>query len=219
MKTHTIFSVLFAAATLWSTTVATAQQPVTTGTVVGVSKEEGTITIRRTEQPAAPITFHGMDKTNLQMADGQVATIDGVTPGMMATVYYSQVGNKMMVSKVQVQAARAGTAAGVTTTTSSPTKGSSTVTTAPANPPVSSAVPITPGTAAAVRSKAANDGDITTQPGSKAAVDGDITTQPGSKAAVDGDITTQPGSKAAVDGDITTQPGSKSTSVPRDRSN
>jgi hypothetical protein len=46
-----------------------------------------------------------------------------------------------------------------------------------------------------LRSRAANDGDITTQPGSRALIDNDITTQPGSKAAIDNDITTQPGSR------------------------
>jgi hypothetical protein len=43
---------------------------------------------------------------------------------------------------------------------------------------------------------------------SRAATDGDITTQPGKKATIDNDITTQPASKATIDNDITTQPGS-----------
>jgi len=55
-------------------------------------------------------------------------------------------------------------------------------------------VPATPLTHAedkALDSKAANDGDITTNPGVKARIDRDITTQPGRKDPTDPDITKQ----------------------------
>lgn len=50
-------------------------------------------------------------------------------------------------------------------------------------------VPLTSAETRALNSKAANDGDITTNPGVKARIDRDITTQPGRKDWFDRDIT------------------------------
>jgi hypothetical protein len=51
------------------------------------------------------------------------------------------------------------------------------------------ATPLTQGETRALNSKAAHDGDITTNPGVKARIDRDITTQPGKKDPSDRDIT------------------------------
>jgi hypothetical protein len=50
-------------------------------------------------------------------------------------------------------------------------------------------VPLTAAERSALNSRAANDGDITTNPGVKARIDRDITTQPGRKDPFDRDIT------------------------------
>jgi hypothetical protein len=186
-----ITSLLSAAALLICSLVAAplqAQDPVHTGTVISVSPDQGTLTLRRTET-GTPVVYYGMKVANIMMNDGKVATIGNVTPGMMATVFYKLQGNQMFVSKMLIQEGDGSTTGNA----------SGTAATAPASVPAASgaaapvpAAGLTPGTAAGLTSKAARDGDITTQPGSKAATDRDITTQPGSKAATDNDITTQP---------------------------
>ncbi len=134
----------------------------------------------RSDQNQRLITFYGMEKANAFTADGQPAKMADMQVGQRITVQYATRGDKWYISKVILPAMTAPAAGGSTPVNVDP----------------------------ATRSRAANDGDITTQPGSKAMIDRDITTRPGSKAAIDNDITTQPGSKALIDNDITTQPGS-----------
>jgi len=156
-----------AAALVWlgSITVSHAQEPVSTGTVLGLAPAAGTLTIR-SDQTSSALTFYGMERANIFTSDGGVAVIDNVQPGMRVTVQYAVRGNRWYISKVILPEDR---------------------------PPVVLNVPA--AVFPALRSRAANDGDITTQPGSRALIDNDITTQPGSKAAIDNDITTQPGSR------------------------
>jgi hypothetical protein len=185
MKTSIIASLSAAALWLTGAPETTAQEPVSTGIVQGVAPKTGTLTIRST-QTARPITFYGMEKANIFSVDGSPALITDLEPGMPVTVQYAVRGDRWFISKVILSSN--------TQTTLTPVVPNATV----ASP--------------ALRSPAARDGDITTQPGSKAAVDFDITTQPTGRAAVDGDITTRPtgNAAAATDGDRTTQPGSES---------
>jgi hypothetical protein len=165
MKLSKCFSIYAAAAALLvSAPLTQAQEPVSTGVIQGLAPKAGTLTLR-SDQTTRPVTFYGMDKANIFTADGKVAKIADLQPGMKATVQYAVRENRWYVSKVILAEQR-----------------NTIVTGAPVN-----------GDPAA-RSKAANDGDITTQPGSKAAIDNDITTQPANRAATDGDITTQPAS-------------------------
>ena len=165
MKTRS-FTSLLAAAALWlgSAVVSQAQEPVSTGIVQGLVPKAGTLTLR-SDQTSRPITFYGMDRANIYAADGRPAVVADLQPGMQVTVQYAVRGNRWYISKVLLSEQR------------------------PA--PIASA-PV--NAEPALRSRAATDRDITTQPGSRAAIDYDITTQPGNNAAYDNDITTQPAS-------------------------
>ncbi len=177
MKTLVLASLSVAALVLTGGPSAFAQDPVSTGIVQGVATKTGALTIRSNET-SRPITFYGMEKASIARESGTPAALADVQPGMQVTVRYAVRGDRWYINKVLLPDA-----------TSAPA-----LATIPA------------GSDPALRSPAARDGDITTQPGSKAMIDRDITTQPGSKAAIDRDITTQPTGTAAVDGDITTKP-------------
>src|SRR5688500_379565 len=132
-----------------------AQGPVTTGTVVSVAKEGGTMIVNST-QTGKPITLYGLQKASVMNPTGTALTSPDVNPGALVSVHYQPRGTRGFVSRIVV----------------------------PETPPatVPAATPtLTTAEAAAVRSKAANDGDITTEPGTKARLDGDRTPQPGKK--------------------------------------
>ena len=165
MKLTKLFSAFAAAAVLFAAVPETqAQEPVSTGIIQGMVPKAGTL-ILRSDQTTRPITFYGMDRANIFTADGKAATVADLQPGMKATIQYAVRENRWYISKIILAEQRGNAVVG-----------------APIN-----ADP-------ALRTKAATDGDITTQPGAKAAVDNDITTQPANRAATDGDITTQPAS-------------------------
>ncbi len=167
MKTFSLGS-LVAAAVLWlgSITATQAQELVSTGLVQGLAPRAGILTLR-SDQTSRPITFYGIDRATIFTADGQPALIGDLQPGMQATVQYAMRGKRWYISKIILAAQRPSVVVG-----------------APlyVNP--------------ALRSPAALDGDITTQPANNAAFDGDITTRPANNAAFDGDITTRPGSRS-----------------------
>lgn len=148
-----------------------ASGPVSTGTIMEVSPEQGTVTLR-SDQNQKSLFYYRMGQTQILTAAGTPMTLDDVRPGMLATVHYTILGNRWYVGRLSVAEGP--------------------VTPLPANlqvPPM-----LTVPENRALRSKAATDRDITTQPGTKAGIDNDITTQRGSKAETDNDITTQPGS-------------------------
>src|SRR5688500_10695430 len=140
-----------------------AQGPVTTGTVVSVAKEGGTMIVNST-QTGKPITLYGLEKASVMNSTGTALTIADVKPGTLVSIHYQPRGDRWFVSRIVV----------------------------PETPPVTvpaATPPLTTSQAAALRSQAAPDGDITTQPGTKARPDGDRTTQPGKKDPADPDIT------------------------------
>lgn len=153
MKIH-FFSSAMAAAVLWlgSMTVSHGQEPVSTGIVQGTVPAAGTLTIR-SDQTTTPLTFWGMERANIFTADGQLATVGDIEPGMPVTVQYAVRGKRWYISKVILPEQRANVVIG-----------------APIN--------IDP----ALRTRAANDNDPTTNPGSAAAIDNDITTVPASNS-------------------------------------
>ena len=105
------------------------------------------------------LTFYGMNSAQIQTSAGRVVPMAEVTPKTPVTVYYTSIEGRWHVGKVLIP---------------------ETQTVAPA---------LTSAEEKALRSKAANDGDITTEPGVKARIDDDITTQPGKKDPRDPDIT------------------------------
>ena len=114
-------------------------------------------------QTGKPITFYGLEKSAVMNRTGTALTLADVKAGALISVHYQPRGDRWFVSRIVV----------------------------PEPPPVvpSAAPSLTVSEAAAVRSKAANDGDITTKPGTKARIDADRTTQPGKKDPADPDIT------------------------------
>ena len=156
-----------AAAVVWlgSITVSHGQEPVSTGIVQGLAPSVGALTIR-SDQTSSSLTFYGLERANIFTSDGALANVGSIQPGMPVTVQYAVRRNRWYISKVIL----------------------------PETVPAAAILP-SPVFIPELGSRAATDGDITTQPGSRALIDNDITTQPGSKAAFDNDITTQPGSR------------------------
>ena len=163
MKNPLLPSLLFLAAVSLLASPLHAQGPVTTGTVVSVAKEGGTIIVNST-QTGKPITLYGLEKASVMNSTGTALTIADVKPGALVSVHYQPRGDRWFVSRIVVPETPAATVPAATPT-------------------------LTTSEAAALRSKAANDGDITTEPGTKARIDGDRTTQPGKKDPADPDIT------------------------------
>jgi hypothetical protein len=167
-KNQLTLSFLLIAQLLLVTPRLMAQGPVTTGTVVSVTKEAGTIIVNST-QTGKPITMYGLEKAAVMNPTGTALTLADVKPGALVSVHYQPRGDRWFVSRIVV-----------------PEKA----------PAVPNATPsLTVPEVAAAKSKAANDGDITTQPGTKARIDGDRTTQPGKKDPADPDITKRPDNK------------------------
>jgi hypothetical protein len=136
--------------------------PVSTGSVVSIDRPGGLMVILSTET-RGPITFFGMDKARIETRTGRVATFADLQPKMPVTVYYTPVEGRWYVARVLIPEPQA--------------------------VPAAAGSELTSGEQKALRSKAANDGDITTEPGVKARIDDDITTQPGKKDPRDPDIT------------------------------
>jgi len=162
MKTHLLLAA--AAVSLLAALPVAAQSPVSTGTVASVAKEGGTMILNST-QTGKPITFYGLDKSKIMNSTGAALTLADVKPGMLVSVHYQPQGDRWMVGRIVVPA-------------------DATRPTVPASTPV-----LTAGESAALKTKAANDGDITTNPSNKARIDGDRTTQPSRKDPADPDIT------------------------------
>ena len=157
MKTSSFSSLLAAAVVgLGTITVSQAQEPVSTGTIQGFVPRAGTLTLR-SDQTSRPITFYGVDRANIFTEDGQPAVIGDLQTGMKATVQYAVRGKRWYISKIILPGQRAVADQGQAAATGAP-------------------LYLDP----ALRTPAAMDDDITTQPGSKARIDNDITTRPGS---------------------------------------
>lgn len=134
--------------------------PISTGTVVALDPQNATMIVQSNET-RGPITFYGMNKARVETGSGRVVTFADVQPKMPVTVHYTPVEGRWFVGRVLIPDAQA----------------------------VAPVAPLTSAEEKALRSKAANDGDITTEPGVKARIDDDITTQPGKKDPLDPDIT------------------------------
>jgi len=136
--------------------------PVSTGTVISIDRPNCTL-VMMSNETRGPITFFGMEKARIETNKGRLMTFADVQPKLPVTVYYTPVEGRWYVGKVLIPEPQAAPAAAGTELTSGEQK--------------------------ALRSKAANDGDITTEPGVKARIDDDITTKPGKKDPRDPDIT------------------------------
>lgn len=136
---------------------------ISTGRVLDVG--EGGSMIMRVDQSGVPLLFHRLDQTPIFFADGRRATFADIKLQQHATVYYQLAGKRWVVGKTVI---------------------------ANPLPSVQPAPALTAAELKALDSPAANDGDITTQPGAKARIDNDITTKPGSKDPAEHDITRKP---------------------------
>ncbi|MDQ3623911.1 MAG: hypothetical protein M3463_15720 [Verrucomicrobiota bacterium] len=199
----------FLPVTLWaalmlgnvSFSVLGADGPVSTGSVVSVSKENGTLVIDAAQSSAGRLTFYGMDRARIETVGGKPAAIGDLRPGSQVTVYYAPADKRWVISKVLIPEPAPLPAAPAVISSKEKS--------------LTDADPTTnPGQKAGIDNDrttkppgvAARDGDRTTNPGNKAGIDKDITTQPPRNADKDGDRTTNPANKAGVDNDITTTP-------------
>jgi hypothetical protein len=175
---------LFAAVlTLCTFSTSLAADVVVAGQITSFSKESGTLTLLPEDRANTPMVFVNMDKAPVVFATGGIGTLHDLQPGRGATIHHTVAGNRFIVSRI--------------------------VLSAPTPAPVVPAVELPSAEKRALQGKAANDGDITTQPGSKARIDRDITTQPAKKDALDRDITKKAPDSANVDRDITTNKDSR----------
>ena len=123
--------------------------PISAGKVVGVSVQDGII-VMKSGGTGNNISFSGMDRVPIRTASGRAVALSAVDPGMSITVHYVNKRGHWYVANAII----------------------------PDAAPTPATLPVTRGERRALSSKAANDNDITTQPGVKARLDRDITTQP-----------------------------------------
>lgn len=135
-------------------------QPVVRGRVVVINPQGMTVSVL---QGGAPVVFYGLERARIERTGGRVGTFAELHPGTEVIVYYAAREGRWYPQRILIPDANV--------VVPSP----STV--------------LSPGESRALDSKAANDGDITTNPGVKARIDDDITTQPGEKDPTDHDIT------------------------------
>ncbi len=143
------------------TTVAV-NEPVARGKIVVASPQSKVMTVLL-EPGGRTVDFYGLERAQIQLARGQLGTMADLRAGSPVAVYYTSIEGRLYPQRILI-------------------------------PDANLTVPVSPLTAAeskALDSKAANDGDITTNPGVKARIDKDITTQPGKKDPADTDITKQ----------------------------
>lgn len=145
-----------------------AQAPSTTGTVTAFSRETGQLTVLPGSSNR-PVHFRDMKRARYVYGSGRRASFDHLEQGQVITVEYIRRGDRWYVGHVMLP---------------NPDQRAY-----PAMPPggfVSSE-------RRAATGRAANDRDITTQPGTKARIDRDITTQPGTTdPRTNTDITKRP---------------------------
>jgi hypothetical protein len=135
---------------------AAAQDLIFSGTVVGVSPENGTMILAN--GPSARLTLSGLQGARIRSADGSVVPIERLRAGMKVSVAYVARGQQWVVSRILVPAESQPDVAPVITD--------------PRYRTLFDADPTTnPG------AKAGVDGDITTKPPNSANRDDDITTR------------------------------------------
>lgn len=147
---------------------ARAQAPSTTGTITAFSRETGELTVL----PGGgnrPVYFREMKRARYYYGSGRRTTFDYLQEGQVITVEYTRRGDRWYVGRVVL-----------------PNPNDRAY---PAMPPSG----LVSAERRAATGRAANDGDITTQPGTKARLDRDITTQPGrTDPRTNTDITKRP---------------------------
>jgi hypothetical protein len=166
MKTK-LSGIAAALAIILSTTgasVAETGRSVATGTVISLAPERGTLAVRAGS--SKPLVFTAVDRANVVTTSGREATLGNVRVGLPVTLYYVAGKKSRMATRIIIPDTIA--------------------------PQVTVAPSLTPAEVKALQSPAANDGDITTEPGVKARIDDDITTQAGKNALADPDITKRP---------------------------
>ena len=154
-------ALVFTACAAAQTTVAV-NEPVARGKIVAANPQSKVVTVL-VEPGGTPVDFYGLERAQIQLARGQSGTPADLRPGSAVAVYYTSIEGRLYLQRIVIPDANL-------------------------TVPVS---PLTPAENKALDSKAANDGDITTNPGVKARIDKDITTQPGKKDPADPDITKQ----------------------------
>ncbi len=86
---------------------APAQEPVSTGNIVGMEPAKGTVTIR-SDQTNGMITFFGADKANVFTADGQPYILQNIKLGTKVTIQYAARADHWYISKIILPAGMVG---------------------------------------------------------------------------------------------------------------
>ncbi len=136
---------------------------VSTGYIIESSPEEAGALLIYSMERRRPIIFRALQGARVETASGLPAPWSALVPELSVTVQHAFRNGCWRVEKVMIPDAQA--------------------------LPVYRPRMLTGAESHALRSKAYNDGDITTNPGVRARIDNDITTQPGTKDPDDPDIT------------------------------
>lgn len=157
--TYLLLTIVLTVGVAAQTTVVV-NKSVARGTVVALNPQGKVMTVR-IEPGSTSVDFYGLDRARIEKPGGRLGTLAELRLGSTVAVYYASHEGRWYPQRILI-------------------------------PDANLAVPISPLTPAeqkALDSRAANDGDITTNPGVKARIDKDITTQPGRKEPADPDIT------------------------------
>jgi hypothetical protein len=142
--------------------------PISIGRVVAVDTARGMMTIQ-SENTGRALTFYGMDRVPVETPAGNMLSLSQVMPDMHVTVEYAPSKGRWRVGRVLIPGSTSNLPA------------------IAAPPPVRH--DLSGAELRALRGRAFNDNDITTQPGIRARISNDITYQPGKKDRYDRDIT------------------------------
>jgi hypothetical protein len=135
-------------------------EPIVRGRVVLANPQTRVMTVS-VASPRAPVKFYRWERARIIRTGGRPATFAELRPGTEVVVHYAPYEGRWYPQSILL-------------------------------PDPNLVVPptyLSPGESKALYSPAANDGDITTNPGVKARIDTDITTKPGQKDPLEHDIT------------------------------
>jgi hypothetical protein len=141
-------------------TTVVVHEPVVRGRVVLANPQSRIMTVSVASR-RAPVKFYRWERARIMRTGGRPATFAELRPGTEVVVHYAPYEGRWYPQSILL-------------------------------PDPNLVVPptyLSPAEGKALHSPAANDGDITTNPGVKARIDTDITTKPGQKDPLEQDIT------------------------------
>src|SRR5262245_11931018 len=104
MKTNLIYVLAVAvvvATPVWAQQKEISQGIVSTGKIVDVSKETGSLTLR-SQQTVKDLVFRGLQSTPVYFSTGRRASFADIEPGQPATLCHAPSGRRWFISKIVI---------------------------------------------------------------------------------------------------------------------